>query len=223
MLKSHNNFSYMLIALLVFLIGVPMAIDLHLLPPGFIRLVAFSSLLAIGLWSLRESGHIFSTAVGFVIAGIVLNLLSTIFDQVVIVFASALAMLAFLVIAAIVAMKQIAFDHKLSVNRIVGAVCVYLMLGVIWAILYSLLEAAVPGSFAGLTERIMDGGWGPDWVYFSFVTLTTLGYGDILPLTSSARALAYFEAIVGQFYLAVLVAGLVGAYLSENQDRERKP
>jgi hypothetical protein len=46
-----------------------------------------------------------------------------------------------------------------------------------------------------------------------------LGYGDILPLTFSARALAYFEAIVGQFYLAVLVAGLVGAFISEKQDK----
>ncbi len=213
----------MLIALLVFLIGLPMAIDLHLLPPGFIRLVAFSSLLAIGLWSLRNSGRIFSAAVVLVFAGIVLNLLFAYYHQAAFLFVSTLAMLAFLSTAASVAMKQIAFDDKLSGNRIVGAVCVYLMLGVIWAILYSLLEAVVPGSFAGLTENTTDGGWDPDWVYFSFVTLTTLGYGDILPLSFSARSLAYFEAIVGQFYLAVLVAGLVGAYLSERQDHVPKP
>ena len=213
----------MLIALLVFLIGVPMAIDLHLLPPGFIRLVAFSSLLAIGLWSLRKSGRIFSAAVVFVTAGIVLNVLFAYYHQAAFLFVSTLAMLAFLSTAASVAMKQIAFDNKLSGNRIVGAVCVYLMLGVIWAILYSLLEAVVPGSFAGLTENTTDGGWDPDWVYFSFVTLTTLGYGDILPLSYFARSLAYFEAIVGQFYLAILVAGLVGAYLSERHDRVPKP
>ena len=213
----------MLIALLTFLAGVPIAIDMHLLPLGFIRMIGFSLLLAIGLWSLRNSGRIFSAAVVFVTAGIVLNLLFAYYHQAAFLFASTLAMLAFLLTAAGVAMKQIAFDDKLSGNRIVGAICVYLMLGVIWALMYSLLEALVPGSFAGLTENATDSGWDPDWVYFSFVTLTTLGYGDILPLSFSARSLAYFEAIVGQFYLAVLVAGLVGAYLSERQDRVPKP
>ncbi len=207
----------MLIALLVFLVGVPMAIDLHLLPLGFIRLIGFSLFLAIGLWSLRRSGRIFSAAVAFVISGIVLNLLFAYYHQAAFLFASSLAMFAFLVTAASVAMKQIALDNNLSANRIIGAVCVYLMLGVIWALMYSLLETVVPGSFGGLAEQAMDDSWNPDWVYFSFVTLTTLGYGDILPLTFSARSLAYFEAIVGQFYLAVLVAGLVGAYLSERQ------
>jgi len=219
MLKSHNNFSFLLIALLIFLAGVPIAIDLHLLPLGFIRMIGFSLLLAIGLWSLRNSGRIFSAAVVLVIAGIVLNLLFAYYHQAAFLFASTLAMLAFLSTAASVAMKQIAFDNKLSGNRIVGAICVYLMLGVIWALMYSLLEAVVPGSFAGLTENTTDSGWDPDWVYFSFVTLTTLGYGDILPLSFSARSLAYFEAIVGQFYLAILVAGLVGAYLSERPRR----
>ncbi len=59
--------------------------------------------------------------------------------------------------------------------------------------------------------------WSPDWIYYSFVTLTTVGYGDMLPLTFSARALSYIETIFGQFYLAVLVAGLVSAYLSSKQ------
>ena len=88
--------------------------------------------------------------------------------------------------------------------------------------MYSLVETAMPGSFAGLVDQAANSKWNPDWIYFSFVTLTTLGYGDILPLTFSARSLAYFEAIVGQFYLAVLVAGLVGAYLSEKQSQAPK-
>jgi len=212
-----NDFSYMLVALLVFLIGVPVAIDLQLLPIPIIRLVSFSSLLIIGLWSLRNSGLIFKVAVGLVVVGTGLNLLSAYEYQFVYLFGSTAAILIFLVSATAVAMKQIALDSKVSINRIIGAICVYLMLGVIWALMYSLLSAAVPGSFGGIVEHQMTGAWDPDWVYFSFVTLTTLGYGDILPLTFSARSLAYFEAIVGQFYLAILVAGLVGAYLSETQ------
>ncbi len=207
----------MLVALLIFLIGVPVAIDLHLLPIPIIRLVGFSSLLMIGLWSLRKSGLIFKVAVGLVVAGTGLNLLSAYEYQFVYLFGSTTAILIFLATVTAVAMKQIALDSKVSTNRIIGAICVYLMLGVIWALMYSLLDAAVPGSFSGIVEHSTTGAWDPDWVYFSFVTLTTLGYGDLLPLTLSARALAYFEAIVGQFYLAILVAGLVGAYLSETQ------
>ncbi len=213
----NNDFSYMLAALLIFLIGVPVAIDLHLLPILIIRLVSFSLLLMIGLWSLRKSGFIFKVSVGLVVVGTGLNLLSAYEYQLVYLFGSTAAILIFLATATAVAMKQIALDSKVSTNRIIGAICVYLMLGVIWALMYSLLEAAVPGSFGGIVERAITGAWDPDWVYFSFVTLTTLGYGDILPLTISARSLAYFEAIVGQFYLAILVAGLVGAYLSETQ------
>jgi len=212
----------MLVALLIFLIGVPVAIDLHLFSPVIIRAFGLSALLAIGLWSLRSSDRAFSAAVAFVIVGIVLNILSAYNDAVIYLFASTLAMLAFLFLAAGQTMKQIALSDNISANRIVGAICLYLILGVIWALSYALLEATVPGSFKGLTEQAASADWNPDWLYFSFVTLTTLGYGDITPLTFSARSLSYFEAIIGQFYLAVLVAGLVGAYMSEKQGQAPK-
>ncbi|RLA31839.1 MAG: hypothetical protein DRR11_09805 [Gammaproteobacteria bacterium] len=217
-----NDFSYLLIALLVFLIAVPIAIDLHLFSPEIIRAIGFSAFLAIGLWSLRNSGRTFSAATAFVVVGIVLSVLFAYNNQIIFRFGSTLAMLAFLLLATSQAMQQIAKGNNISANRIVGAICVYLMLGVIWALSYALLEAVVPGSFKGLTEQTASASWNPDWVYFSFVTLSTLGYGDITPMTYSARALSYFEAIVGQFYLAVLVAGLVGAYLSEKQGHVTK-
>lgn len=217
-----NDFWYLLVALLIFLIGVPIAIDLHMLPPEIIRAVGFSSLLAIGLWSLRSSGRAFSGAIAFVVAGIVLSVFFAYSNQIMFRLGSTLAMLAFLLLATGDAMRQIAKGNNISANRIIGAICVYLMLGVIWALSYALMEAIIPGSFKGLTEHAASTGWNPDWAYFSFVTLSTLGYGDITPVTYSARALSYFEAIVGQFYLAVLVAGLVGAYLSEKQGQGTK-
>ena len=218
----NNNFSYLLVALLIFLIGVPIAIDLHLLPDEIIRVISFSALLAIGLWSLRNSGRTFSAAIAFVVIGIALNILFAYYKQEVLQIGSTIALLAFLFLATGTAMKQIVAGDNISTNRILGAICVYLMLGVIWALSYGLMEAMIPGSFGGLTESAESSSWSPHWVYFSFVTLTTLGYGDVLPLTYFARTLAYFEAIVGQFYLAVLVAGLVGAYLSEKQGQVTK-
>jgi voltage-gated potassium channel len=211
----------MLIALLIFLIGVPIATYLHLFTPGIIRAIGFSTLLIIGVWSLKGSGHWFSIAVAFVCLGVILNALYELQAHIIFYVSSALTTLAYLSLATAHAFRQIVVGNNISANRIIGAICVYLLIGVIWSLFYSLLEVGVPGSFKGLMEQ-SSVDWSPDWVYYSFVTLTTLGYGDITPLTFSARALSYFEAIVGQFYLAIMVAGLVGAYLSNNQGKAPK-
>jgi hypothetical protein len=116
-------------------------------------------------------------------------------------------------------MRQVAVGTEINPNRIVGAICVYLLLGVMWSAIYMTIEFFQPGSFRGLTD-VTSPVWNPDWIYFSFVTITTLGYGDITPLTQTARSFAFAEAIVGQFYIAVLVAGLVSAYISARQSND---
>ena len=91
-----------------------------------------------------------------------------------------------------------------------GAIAVYLLLGIAWAVIYALIEGLNPGSFA-----VADASRGTVWdqlLYFSFATLTTLGYGDISPLTPVARIWAVFEAICGTFFLAILISRLVGLY-----------
>ncbi len=101
-----------------------------------------------------------------------------------------------------------------------GAVCVYMLVGLAWAFLFSLLEVLQPGSF-NLPELSADP-LGPAslevrrlsvFMYYSLVTLTTLGYGDITPVTPLARNLAAFEAVMGQLYIAILVARLVGLHI----------
>jgi len=93
-------------------------------------------------------------------------------------------------------------------EKISASVCVYFILGILWAFLYSLTFHLQPGSFQLESPRLSD------FVYYSFITLSTLGYGDIIPLLPPARALSYVEAITGQLYLAVLVARLVGLHIA---------
>jgi len=112
------------------------------------------------------------------------------------------------------AMRQIMFGPRIDTNKIVGSASIYLLIGIIWALLYGLVDHLYVESFNGVIDSDnRERFW--DYVYFSFVTLTTLGFGDITPVNQPARTLAYMEAIVGQLYLTILVASLVGAHLSE--------
>lgn len=105
---------------------------------------------------------------------------------------------------------------SVDTDKIYGALCVYLLIGYAWAFGYAILDQVQPGAFV-----IPDGPMtAPDHVervmrmrYFSFVTLTTVGFGDITPRSAAARTLATLEAIMGQIYLAVLVARLVGLHI----------
>jgi len=216
-----DNFNYMLVGLMIFLVGVPIGLDLQLFTPDIVRMIGIFALLIIGVLSLKNSGRSFVIGIALVIAGIAMNLIHVVWPETALLIGAMMSLLAFMVLATGGVFRQIAASNVLSPNRIVGAICVYLLIGVIWSVAYALLELALPGSFEGFTNEISPT-WNPDWVYYSFVTLTSLGYGDLLPLTNSARTLAYMETVVGQFYLAIMVAGLVGAYLSAKNESVRR-
>lgn len=99
--------------------------------------------------------------------------------------------------------------HKVSMDMMYAGVCIYLLLGMIWTMIYTLLEIHAPGSFKLGLEQPTVAVLQSQLNYFSYVTLATLGYGDIVPLSPMAQSLASLEAIVGQFYLAFVVARLV--------------
>ena len=105
-------------------------------------------------------------------------------------------------------------SHTVTTELILGAINIYLMMGVAFAFMFGLIEHLQPGSFTGLGESMLVPGPVLPFVYFSFITLTTLGYGDITPLTSFGMTAAYTEAAFGQLYLAILVARLVGLYIA---------
>jgi voltage-gated potassium channel len=107
-------------------------------------------------------------------------------------------------------------SRSVSIDTICGGLSVYLLMGLLWAFAFALLESAVPGSFSGI-ENVA--GSYKRFLGFSFVTLTTLGYGNIVPMTPRADALAVAEAVVGQIYLTVLVARLVGLNLVHSAGR----
>jgi voltage-gated potassium channel len=125
----------------------------------------------------------------------------------------------FLVFAIATLLREIHNDEKVSADSIYGAFCGYLLLGLIFGNLYGLVEWLKPGSFSGgdnITSQLQNHEQRHFLlVYFSFVTLTSVGYGDITPASDAARGLAVVEALCGQFYLAVLIGELIGKRVSQ--------
>ena len=111
---------------------------------------------------------------------------------------------------------------RVSADKIYGAICVYLLIGTAWASAYAIIESINPASFSGLDQTDKLGSIGQEMQlrYFSFATMTTLGYGDILPRSSGARMLATLEAVTGQIYLTVLIARLVGLNIASTSSRD---
>jgi hypothetical protein len=108
-------------------------------------------------------------------------------------------------------------QDKVTRDLISASVVVYLLMAIMWTFIYRLIETVHPGSFTIPTTDIHER---MRFIYFSLVTISTLGYGDIVPKTSLASSLATLEAVVGQLYLVTTVAWLVGVRVS--QSRERK-
>jgi len=104
---------------------------------------------------------------------------------------------------------------RITLHRLQGAVVVYLNLGLIFAAAYSLIWELSPATFTNLPAATGGPGELATMLYFSLTTLTTTGYGDIVPIDPFARSLASLEAVVGQLYLAITVARLVTLELED--------
>jgi hypothetical protein len=119
-----------------------------------------------------------------------------------------------------IAYKQILFEGEVDSNKMIGSLSLYLLLGLIWTVLYLFIFHLDPTAFSGLEA----GRWRENFAemaYYSFVTLTTLGYGDILPKSHIAQFFVYIEAIIGVFYMAIIVSSLISLRLA-SLEKKRK-
>ena len=219
-ITKENNFVYLAVGLVLMLfIGALLEYIPGDIGPIIIQAATIAALL-IGAWSIKGNRSRFVANIAFVLMMLLLVVGGLILDRAGFSYTHLLLLLCFFIWMTWLVAHQVLFTGGITSNDIVGAICIYMMLGLIWAILYLFLAEIVPGAFNGLSQAP----WLENFaavVYFSFVTITTLGYGDISPASPLARFFVIMEAIVGVFYMAILVASLIGVRMSDREAARR--
>jgi hypothetical protein len=202
------RFNLLLLMLLLLLLIYPF-LDYFKLTSLTLLLNVFTNLVLISsVFAVSENRRLMIVALSVILPAIVVGWGNAFFQaQFSQVTADILMVLAFAIVGYYI-LGYALRGGRVDAEKVAAAVCVYLLIGVIWHGLYTLVARWIPGSFNSdlLTKN--------DLFYFSFVTLSTLGYGDVTPVNGPAQALAYTEALVGQLYLTILVARLVGLHIA---------
>ena len=210
------NFAYLLAGLMVTLLAGPIIHEFTDQSAEFIVQVAFSGTLIVGIWSFIDSRQWFRIGVILAVLELVVTVFNTLRPSPMLDYTALVIALIFCSLSLVFTLINVLRGKRMDANRMTGAICVYLLLGITLGLLNVFTYLLIPDSFTGLPMNA-DGEQGMSMIYYTFVTMTTLGYGDILPVGPLARALAYMAAITGQFYIAILVGMMVGLYLSQNR------
>ena len=224
--KVFHEIKYRILfgVLIVILVIQPFFSESHL--SGIVLDIFISFLIVFVVFESRQRKHSLAVIVSLSLLAMITNWSDEHLNYLPLVIAAQLFSILFIfyicyvIIMAIIEAKRVTFDI------IVGAVCVYLLIGLLWTFIYSLLELSHPGSFAStICANKITASSSPDFIlsrlnYFSFVTLATVGYGDIIPASHQAQMLSVFEAITGQLYLAILIARFVGLNIMHNFKRD---
>ena len=174
-----------------------------------------TAVLVAGSYALSERRRLFTIAIVLSGISIISTVLLLLFAQHWARMVSNACLFVLLAFFSISILAYVLRGGRVTADKIFAAICVYILIGFTWALAYDLADEIQPSSFAGPTEPARS-----DYVarimqmrYFSFMTLTTVGYGDVVPRSSAARTMAALEAVMGQLYLTVLVARLVGLHI----------
>ena len=220
--KSHNKpgwfhvnrFSFLLVSIVLFMILRPFVEDLVRL--SFLMEIFVTAILLSGIYAVSEDRVTLIFALLTGLPALFTNWSFQLLKPPSLLLIHHICAGLFFAVATIIIIRHLVNQKEITVDLIWGAVCGYFLLGFMWGDIFSLLETLQPGSF-NLGEGVPDI---DSLIYFSFVTLATLGYGDIVTLTKQAQSLAIIETIMGQMYLAVNIAALVAIRISQSRSKD---
>ena len=179
--------------------------------------VLVTLLLLSGLRAIALHPWLFRPLLALVLPVVALIWISDRSDSALLTWASSAVTQLLLTVVMIQVFIDVLRSRRVTVDVIFGSVAVYLLFGVVMAMAYQFGNSISPGSIIESVpaESTLAGPQFKQFLYFSFVTLTSVGYGDLTPISQYARSIAMFEGVVGQLYLAILVARLVGIHIAQ--------
>jgi ion channel len=203
----------LLISILLLFVVAPFVVSLH---HGILVMnVISAAVLVAGSYALSERKHLFAIAVVLSAITILGTGLLITFPQPWALLVSHSSIVVLVAFFCVTILSYVLDSGRVTSDKIFAAICVYMLIGYGWTFVYSILLELQPQSFAATSEVARN-----DYVgrilqlrYFSFMTLTTVGYGDIVPRSLAARTMTILEAVMGQFYLVALVGRLVGLHV----------
>ncbi len=230
--RVHHRFFYLLGGLVLLLVSASFIDRLsgpeHELLPHLVMGIVVLLMLLSAVVAVSETWRQVALAVVLAAPAVVLWFVDPKFERTPITMAQSACGMAFMAYVIVMIVRWLFTVERVTYNTIAAAICVYLLLGVWWAEAYSVVALVDPASFViehaeeGRPFLMRIGGRGASYsFYFSFVTLTTVGYGDITPASAPARAFAVLEAVMGQIYLAVLLARLVALHIVHSPRQRR--
>jgi len=220
-LSKQNNFVYLFFSLIIFLFSAAVEVEFSGSWGKDIFSIVTILMLALSIKSLQTERTWKWTVYALIVFFAILTVLGKFFNHQAYVYLILMILLIFFIGSFASAAKQVLFVGDIDGNKIIGSLTLYILLGLIWTMIYLLLLAMDPQAFSGLEVTNWQQGFSRV-AYYSFVTLTTLGYGDILPTNHIAEFFVYMEAIIGVFYMAIIVSSLISLRLSAIQNQKSK-
>ena len=215
-LKNLGHFEYLFLALILSVLIKPFFkgfIGIQILTNLLLTIIYLAAILTVSntpkilkLSIALAVPPILFTWLSYFVPGKVINIISLVFS------------LLFFIYTIFLMLLYLVRQKRVTRSVIMCAMSTYFLMAIMWATAFLLLESVLPGSFQNI--NIKDPA--ADFFYFSFVTITTLGYGDILPFTAKAKALIITETILGQLYVAIMIARLVGIQISQEMEDDKK-
>ena len=218
------RFSLLLLALICNILFAPLIADLDLGPTaGSITIeIAFTFLLIILVFVVGHNKNVILLYVTIAFSALVFSWLNITNPSFIFSILSHLFSFTALTLAITLVIKESLLSKDVTMDTIAGSLCAYLLLGFAFASIYALIDIVAPASFISSIpgkEGLIDlASSDLDRIYFSFVTLLTVGYGDIVPASPPAKLTTIIEGFIGQVYLVVLIARLVGMHVSQKSN-----
>ncbi|WP_223528359.1 ion channel [Pseudomonas sp. BF-B-26] len=176
--------------------------------------ILFSIVLLVGAFATRQTRRGFILKLGLALLGVGLQWTALWAESIAILELAGMSYVASLAVSFSGVLRYILMRGPITADKLHGALAGYIMLAFVWSFVFALLEISSAGSFGPDHLDFGQPGTFFKLIYFSLTTLTTTGYGDVLPLTNHARSLVMVEEFSGVFYVGVVIARLAGLYPS---------